>query len=112
MKKISWDDFEGVELRAGTVTRVEDFPEAKIPAYKIWVNFGKEICVKKSSAQITKLYKKDELIGKQIIGVVNFPQKQIANFISEFLTTGFVSEDGKVVLAQPERKVDNGAKLA
>lgn len=111
MKTINWEEFENVELRVGTIIKVESFPEAKKPAYKIWADFG-DIGIKKSSAQITKLYKKDELIGKQIIGVVNFPVKQIANFASEFLTTGFVGEDGEVILAQPERNVKNGSKLA
>ena len=111
MKTISWNDFENIELRVGTILSVEDFPEAKKPSYKLTVDFG-EFGIKKSSAQITNFYKKEELIGKQILGVINFPPKQIANFMSEFLTTGFVLEDGKVVLAMPERKVPNGSKLA
>ena len=111
MKTITWPDFEQVELRAGTITRVEDFPEARKPAYKIWADFG-AYGEKKSSGQFTKLYTKDELIGKQILGVINFPPKQVANFISEFLTCGFVLDDGEVVLAQPERGVPNGSKLA
>jgi len=111
MKEISWSDFEKVELRVGTILKVENFPEARNPAYKLEVDFGPEIGIKKSSAQITHLYKKEDLIGKQIVGVVNFPKKQIANFMSEFLTTGFVKEDGKVVLAIPEQKVSNGSKL-
>ncbi|MDP3987047.1 MAG: tRNA-binding protein, partial [Nanoarchaeota archaeon] len=89
MEEISWDDFEKVEIRVGTITRIEDYPEAKKPAYKLWADFG-DIGIKKSSAQITKLYNKEDLIGKQIIGVVNFPPKQIGNFLSEFLTTGFI----------------------
>lgn len=111
MEQISWNDFEKVELRVGTITKVEDFKEAKKPAYKLWADFG-EFGMKQSSAQITKLYSKEELVGKQIVGVINFPEKQIANFMSEFLTTGFVLEDGEVVLSQPERKVPNGSKLA
>lgn len=111
MGTISWREFENVELRVGTIIDVKDFPEAKKPAYRIWADFG-ELGIRKSSAQITKLYGKEELIGRQIIGVINFAPKQIANFSSEFLTTGFVGEDGEVVLAQPERKVRNGSKLA
>ena len=93
------------------MTRAEDFPEAKKKAYKLWIDFGK-YGVKKSSAQITALYKKEELPGKQVICVTNFPPKQIAGFGSEVLTTGFVLDNGEVVLAQPERKVPNGARLA
>ncbi|MEK6892762.1 MAG: tRNA-binding protein [Nanoarchaeota archaeon] len=111
METISWSDFEKVELRVGTIVRAEDFPDAKKPAYKLEIDFGQEIGVKKSSAQIAYLYKKEELIGKQVIGVVNFPKKQIANFFSECLTTGFYNEKGEVVLAVPERKVPNGSKL-
>lgn len=110
--KITWQDFERIGLLVGTIVNVENFPEAKKPAYKLQINLGKEIGIKKSSAQITKLYKKDELIGKQVICVVNFPLKQIGNFISEVLTTGFIGKDGEVVLAIPERKVENGTRLA
>jgi len=108
MELITWQDFEKVELRIGTVIRVEDFPEAKKPAYKLWIDLG-EFGTKRSSAQI-KLYKKEELLGKQVLCVINFSPKQIANFVSECLTTGFVTEEG-VVLAMPERKVKNGTKL-
>jgi len=87
MKQISWHEFEHVELRVGTIIEVEDFPEAKKPAYKIIADFGSEIGVKKSSAQITTLYTKEELLHKQIIGVINFPPKQIGPFMSEFLVT-------------------------
>lgn len=111
MEPITWPDFEKVELRVGTITHAEDFPEAKIPAYKIAVDFGAEIGVKKSSARITNLYTKEELIGKRIIGVVNFPPKQIGHFFSEFLCTGFYREDGSVVLAVPDKEVPNGSKL-
>lgn len=107
---ISWQDFENVGLRVGTIVAVEDFPEAKKPAYKLLIDLG-ELGVKKSSAQLTKLYTKEELLGKQVLCVTNFPPKQIGNAISEVLTTGFVQADGSVVLAQPERKVPNGSKL-
>ena len=112
MEQITWGEFEKVELRIGTVVKVEDFPEAKKPAYKLWIDFGSDIGTKKSSGQYTKLYKKEELLGKQVLCCINFPPKQIANFVSECLTCGFVEENGEIVLAVPERKVKNGAKLA
>lgn len=108
---ITWDDFEKVELRIGTIIKAEDYPEAKKPAYKLLIDFG-EYGTKKSSAQITKLYRKEDLLNKQVLCVINFPPKQIGNFISEVLTTGFVLDNGDVVLAIPERKVRNGLKLA
>ena len=112
MKTISWDEFEQVELRVGTIIEVSDFPEARKPAYKIKADFGPEIGIKQSSAQVTDLYARDELLGRQIVGVVNFPPKQIGPVRSEFLVTGFYREDDTVVLAVPDRKVRNGAKLA
>ncbi len=112
MKQITWNDFEQVELWVGTIVDVQDFPEAKKPAYKITADFGEEIGLKKSSAQITDLYSKEELMNKQIIGVVNFPPKQIGPFVSEFLVTGFVQSGGKVVLAVPDKPLGNGSKLA
>lgn len=108
--EITWSDFEQVQLCVGTILKAEDFPEAKKPAYKLTVDFG-EFGIKKSSAQIVALYIKEELIGKQIIGVINFPKKQIGPFQSEFLTTGFYREDGAVVLAVPDSIVPNGSKL-
>lgn len=111
METITWEDFEKVELRSGTIIDVQDFPEARKPAYKLVIDFGEEIGIKKSSAQITELYTKEELIGKQIIGVVNFPQKQIGPFFSECLVTGFMQDDGSVVLAVPDKPVKNGLKL-
>ncbi len=110
-KTITWEEFEAVELRVGTIIRAEEYPEARKPAYKLWVDFGHEIGVKQSSAQITTHYTREELVGKQIVGVVNFPPKQIGKFMSEFLCTGFYRPDGSVVLAIPERDVPNGAKL-
>ncbi|MCA0229184.1 MAG: tRNA-binding protein [Bacteroidetes bacterium] len=109
---ISWQEFEKVELRAGTIVQVEDFQKARKPAYKIWVDLGTEIGTKRSSAQVTKLYTKEELLGRQVICVTNFPPKQVADFMSEVLVTGFVLPDGEVVLSQPERPVPNGARLA
>lgn len=112
MEQITWSDFERVELRVGTIVSVEDFPQARKPAYKIKADFGPEIGVKQSSAQVTTLYSKEELVGRQILGVVNFPAKQIGPYMSEFLITGLYREDGAVVLAVPDKTVPNGAKLA
>ncbi|MBO0503169.1 tRNA-binding protein [Aeromonas veronii] len=111
METISWQDFEMVELRVGTLVRVEPFPEARKPAYKVWADFGPELGVRKSSAQITALYQPEQLVGRQITAVVNFPTKQIGPFQSEFLLTGFYRQDGAVVMAIPERAVENGARL-
>lgn len=108
--EITWNDFEKVELRAGTVLEVLDFPEARKHAYKLRVDFG-EFGIRWSSAQITKYYTKVELVGRQIIGVTNFPKKQIANFMSEFLVTGFADENGDIVLSAIEKPVPNGSKL-
>lgn len=109
---IYWQEFERVDLRIGTVVRVEPFPEARNPSYKVFVDFGDDLGIKKSSAQITHLYHPDDLIGKQVLGVVNFPPKQIGPFMSEFLLTGFTQSDGSVVLATTDQPVKNGLKLS
>ncbi|NQU33988.1 MAG: tRNA-binding protein [Bacteroidetes bacterium] len=111
MKHISWSDFEKVVMCSGTIIDVQDFPQARKPAYIITVDFGEKIGVRKSSAQIKDLYSKEELLDKQIIGVVNFPVKQIGPFMSEFLITGLIQKDGSVVLAIPDKEVDNGLRL-
>ena len=111
MNQLTWNEFEKVDLRSGTIVAVEDFPEARKPAYKITVDFGEELGIKRSSAQITDHYSIEELIGKQIIGVVNFLPKQIGPFISEFLITGLIKNDGSVILAVPDNVVDNGLRL-
>jgi len=108
---ISWDDFEKVELRIGTVIEVEDFPEARKPAYKLKVDFGPEIGVRKSSAQLTELYDKQTLNGKQVLAVTNFPPKQIGPFMSECLITGVQTETGAVALVTPDLPVANGTRL-
>lgn len=110
METIRWTDFEKVELRAGTILEVWDFPEARKPAYKLKVDFG-PLGIKQSSAQITKHYTKEQLLGRQILGVVNFPKKQIATFMSEFLVTGLADENGDIVLTVIDKPVPNGSKL-
>ena len=111
MEYIDWDDFQKVDIRVGTIIDVEEFPEARKPAFKLKVDFGEELGIKKSSAQITDLYTKETLLGKQVLAVVNFPPKQIANFFSECLVMGSVDDEGKVILIQPERKVQNGLRI-
>ena len=110
MQNISYNDFNILELRSGTITKVLDFPEANNPSYKIYVDFWENIWVKKTSAQITELYKKENLINKQIIWVLNLWDKQIWNFMSEFLLTWFIDKNN-VVLAVPDKKVNNWLKL-
>jgi len=108
---ITWDDFEKVEMMVGTIIEADDFPEARNPSYKLKIDFGK-LGIKKSSAQVTKLYKKEDLVEKQVICVANFPPKQIAGFMSECLVLGVVIENKEVVLLQPERKTPNGYRIA
>lgn len=111
MRTIEWTDFETVELRAGTIVEVVDFPEARTPAWKLKIDFGPELGTRRSSARITDLYRKEDLVGRQVVAVVNFPPKRIGPFVSECLVTGFYREDGAVVLAVPEKPVPDGAKL-
>lgn len=108
---ISWKDFDKVEMRVGTVLEVNDFPEAKKPAYQLRVDFGEQIGIRKTSAQITDRYSKEELEGRQIIAVVNFPKKQIANFMSECLILGAIGDNGDVVLLHPDSRVKNGLRI-
>ena len=111
MAEITWQHFEAVEMRAGTIIEVAEFPEARKPAYKITVDFGPEVGIKRTSAQVTSLYSKDDLVGRQVLGIVNFPAKRIGSMLSEFLLAGFYRHDGAVVLAVPEQPVQNGARL-
>jgi tRNA-binding protein len=107
---ISWDDFSKIEIRVGTIIDVFEFPQARKPAYQLTIDFG-EFGVKKSSAQLTKLYTQADLLNKQIIAVTNFPPKQIANFFSQCLVLGVVSHNGEIILLQPERRVPNGLSI-
>lgn len=111
MPTITYKDFEIVDIRVGTITNVDLFPEARKPAYKLTIDFGPTIGTKRSSAQITQHYKKENLLGQQVAAVVNFPVKQIGPFMSEVLTLGFADENGAVVIVQPSQPVPNGSKL-
>lgn len=110
METITWNDFEKVEMRVGTILEANDFPEARKPAYQLRIDFGNEIGIKKSSAQLTKCYSREDLVGKQIIAVVNFPKKQIGNFMSECLVLGSVKDDD-IVLLSSDMKVENGLRI-
>ncbi len=112
METISWQDFEKVQIRVGTILKVNDFPNARNPAFQLEIDFGAELGIKRSSAQITQLYEKETLIGKQVVAVVNFPVKQIANFFSECLVLGVVGDNKEIVLLQPDRTVENGKRIA
>jgi tRNA-binding protein len=107
---ITWDDFEKIDIRAGTIIEVNDFPKARNPAYQVTIDFG-ELGIKRSSAQITSFYDKESLLGKQVVAIVNFPPKQIANFFSECLVLGVYTDKKEVVLLQPDQKVGNGWKI-
>ena len=109
---ITFDDFMKVEIHAGTVVEVNDFPTARKPAYQLTIDFGEKIGMRKSSAQITTLYSKEELVGTQVMAVTNFPRKQIGNFFSEVLVLGTISKDGTVTLVAPNKSVENGERLA
>ena len=111
MLPISFDDFMKVDIRVGRVTRVEDFPAARKPAYKLWIDFG-PLGIKKSSAQLTRLYQKEDLLDRLVAAVVNFPPRQVADFMSEVLVLGAIGEDNEVILLQPDRSVSLGLKIA
>lgn len=108
---INWSDFEKIDIRTGTIIEVNDFPKARKPAYKLVIDFGNELGLKRSSAQVTAHYKKEDLLGRQIVAVVNFPPKQIADFTSECLVLGIYDENKDVILLQPGIPVTNGMKI-
>ncbi|KAF2512723.1 tRNA-binding protein [Flavobacterium zhairuonense] len=108
---LTWNEFERTDMRVGTIIEVNDFPEARKPAFQLTIDFGSEIGIRKSSAQITKRYKKEDLVNRQIVAVVNFPKKQIGKFMSECLVLGAVGEEGDVVLLAPDFKIENGLRI-
>ena len=111
MENISWPEFEKVEMRVGTILEVHDFPEARKPAYQLTIDFGSDLGIRKTSAQITKRYKKEDLMNRQIVAVVNFPKKQIGKFMSECLVLGAVGVNGDVILLAPDFKIENGLQI-
>ena len=111
MDNLSWNEFERVEMRVGTILEVYDFPEARKPAYQLTIDFGSEIGIRKTSAQITKRYQKGDLLSRQIVAVVNFPKKQIGKFMSECLVLGVVGAEGDVILLAPDFKIENGLRI-
>ena len=112
MNNLLWEDFEKTEMRVGTIIEAKDFPEARKPAYQLTIDFGEAIGIRKSSAQITKRYAKEDLLGRQIVAVVNFPEKQIGKFMSQCLVLGAVGQEGDVVLLAPDFKIENGLRIA
>jgi tRNA-binding protein len=108
---LTWNEFERTDMRIGTIIEINDFPEARKPAYQLTIDFGSDIGIRKSSAQITKRYSKEELLNRQIVGVVNFPKKQIGKFMSECLVLGAVGEEGDVILLAPDFKIENGLRI-
>lgn len=108
---LTWNEFEKTDMRVGTIIEVNDFPEAKKPAYQLTIDFGAAIGIRKSSAQITKRYQKEDLVNRQIVAVVNFPRKQIGKFMSECLVLGAVGEEGDVILLAPDFKIENGLRI-
>ncbi|RTY99677.1 tRNA-binding protein [Flavobacterium sp. RSP49] len=109
--ELSWTEFEKVEMRIGTILAVNDFPEARKPAYQLTIDFGSEIGIRKTSAQITKRYAKEDLLNRQIVAIVNFPKKQIGKFSSECLILGAVGQEGDVILLTPDFKIENGLRI-
>lgn len=108
---LTWNEFERTDMRVGTIIEVNDFPEARKPAFQLTIDFGAEIGIRKSSAQITKRYQKEDLVNRQIVAVVNFPKKQIGKFMSECLVLGAVGEEGDVILLAPDFKIENGLRI-
>ena len=111
LETLTFDEFQKVEIRVGTIVEVQEFPEARKPAFKLWVDFGQEFGVRKTSAQVTKNYEKENLMGRQVAAVMNFPSKQIGKFMSEILVLGFPDDEGEVVLVSVDKPVPNGGKL-